>query len=404
MMTIMRLVCAAACGVGLVMTQPAIVVGLAGVGGAGGSIDDGRDTVAGTTKATVQNFGNTVDLIAFASCAREREEQPLWSEIAATKPDLFLFIGDNHYADVWEKDGKMGMRPVEKVERIYEAYEALAAKPGFAALRATVPLMATWDDHDYGANDAGKEFSLREESKKAFFDFYGEPAGSPLREQPGVYSVKSFGKEGRRVQVIMLDTRFNRDSLELATPEQRGNRRGPYRATADSTKTLLGAAQWAWLGEQLREPADVRLIVSSIQVVADEHGFETWGNFPHERRRLYDLIDSTNATGVVFLSGDRHLTEISTDRGGDHRNAGPYPMWDFTSSGLNLKPGIVTDANALRVGPVRREATFGTVKINWGATADQTSIELTALGDKRQLLTRQTVFLSELRKPRPGQQ
>ena len=403
MMMTMRLVCAAVCGVGLTVSQPAPVAGLAGEGGAMVGSGGGNATTANRANAVAQASGPAIDLIAFASCAREREDQPLWSEITAAKPDLFLFIGDNHYADFWEKDGKMGMRPVEKIERIHEAYEALAAKPGFAALRAASPLMATWDDHDFGANDAGTEYPLKEESKKAFFDFYGEPQDSPLRKQPGVYSVRSFGPEGRRVQVIMLDTRFNRDSLERATPEQRGKRRGPYRATADTSKTLLGPEQWAWLGQQLREPADVRLIISSIQVVADEHGFETWGNFPHERQRLYDLIDSTSAAGVLFLSGDRHLTEISADRGREGNRSGPYPMWDFTSSGLNLKPGTVTDVNTLRVGPALRETTFGTVKINWGGTPEQTSIELTALGDKRQLLTRQTVFLSDLRKPRPAQ-
>ena len=79
---------------------------------------------------------------------------------------------------------------------------------------------------------------------------------------------------------------------------------------------MLGEDQWAWLEEQLRTPAEVRLIASSIQVVAEDHGWEKWMNFPHERERLYRLIRETRAEGVVFLSGDRHLAELSMMDGG----------------------------------------------------------------------------------------
>ncbi|MBX9735976.1 MAG: hypothetical protein K2X32_03540, partial [Phycisphaerales bacterium] len=154
----------------------------------------------------------------------------------------------------------------------------------------------------------------------------------------------------------------------------------------------------AWLEEQLRQPADVRIIGSSIQMVADEHGYETWGNIPHERQRFYDLVAKTNASGVVVISGDRHLTEISVDRGSPNRPV-PYPIWDFTSSGMNLDTGSAKDVNTFRVGPVKRESTFGTIQIVWGATPDKTLIELTALGDQSQILTRQTVFLNDLRQP-----
>ena len=343
--------------------------------------------------------------IALGSCAREREAQPIWTEIVQSKPELFLFIGDNHYADFWEKNGKMGMYPVETIDRIHEAYDMLAMQPGYQAILKQCRVLATWDDHDFGANDAGREYPLREPSKQAFFNFYGVPTDSPLRQQPGIYSAHTFGPAGQRVQIILLDTRFDRDKLERATPEARGKRRGPYAATTDTSKQLLSQQQWSWLEQQLRQPADIRIIASSIQVVADEHGFETWGNFPHERQRLYNLIDSTNASGVFFLSGDRHLTEISADRGRTQpgTSAGttlpvPYTMWDFTSSGINLKTAEVTDINTFRVGPARRQTTYGLIDITWGPTPEQTRIDLSAMGESKQLLTRQTLFLADLRK------
>jgi len=331
------------------------------------------------------------DVIAFGSCAREREPQPIWTEILAKRPDLFLFIGDNQYADLWFKDGRMVMEPVEDPERIREAYAELAAKPGFRRMRRACPIMATWDDHDYGANDGGREFALRDESQDIFLDFFGFRDSAPIRDQEGIYHARFFeGPGGERVQVIMLDTRYHRGPLDRAEERPRG--RGPYVPAADRSSTLLGAAQWEWLGDQLAMDADVRVIASSIQVVADEHGWETWGNLPHERARLYDLIDATGAEGVVFVSGDRHLMEISRDASG----AAPYPIWDFTSSGLTQDASPVDEPNAHRVGPVVRETNFGIIRFAWGGAERDTAIHLEGYGDQGQLLTRQTVWLSEL--------
>ncbi|MFG0307494.1 MAG: alkaline phosphatase D family protein [Phycisphaerales bacterium JB040] len=340
--------------------------------------------------------GATLTRIAFGSCARERREQPVWDDILATDPELFLFIGDNQYADFWEKDGEMVMEPVPGPARILEAYLELGTKPGYQALRARCPILATWDDHDYGANDAGSDFAFRAESQELFAGFFGLGADHPVRNgQEGVYQRYTFGPVGRRLQVILLDTRYHRDPLDRASERPRGL--GPYTPTEDETRTMLGEAQWAWLEECLREPAEIRLIASSVQVVAWEHGWETWGNMPHERQRLYDLIDETDASGVFFISGDRHLMEISADRGLRGAEV-PYPMWDFTSSGMT-EDGVreVVDPNSYRVGPVHRRTNFGLIEIDWGQSGGEPSVSFEGYAEGGTLLTRQTVFLSELR-------
>ena len=98
---------------------------------------------------------------AFGSCAKERLPQPIWQTIADTNPQLFLFVGDNMYADNWMADGKtLDYSPVTKPERIAEAYATLAAKPGFAQFRQNTPILAVWDDHDYGADNAGAGFPM----------------------------------------------------------------------------------------------------------------------------------------------------------------------------------------------------------------------------------------------------
>ena len=82
----------------------------------------------------------------------------------------------------------------------------------------------------------------------------------------------------------------------------------------------------------LRQPAEIRLIVSSIQFAPEVHGGECWANMPHEQQRMMDVLKRTRAAGVIFLSGDRHWCEFS-------RMDGPtgYPLWDFTSSSMTQK-------------------------------------------------------------------
>jgi alkaline phosphatase D len=171
--------------------------------------------------------------IAFGSCASQERPQPIWEAVVAGRPDLFLFLGDNIYADTQDMD-------VMRAK-----YAKLAAMPGYQKLRATCPVLATWDDHDYGANDAGAEYPRKAESQRLFLDFFGEPAGSPRRQRPGVYDARVFGPEGRRVQVILLDTRSFRSPLKRRPGAARGE--GRYAPDSEPSATILGEDQWAWL-------------------------------------------------------------------------------------------------------------------------------------------------------------
>ena len=324
-----------------------------------------------------------ISTIAFGSCAREDREQPIWESIVAQRPELFLFIGDNVYVDIPEPPTSMG--------DFAAAYRALAAKPGYQLLLATCPILATWDDHDFGLNDSGVEFPLKKGAQQMLLTFFEERADSPRWRREGVYGSWEFGPEGRRVQVLLLDTRYFRDALRRKPVDQREEGSGPYLPHTSNAPTLLGDEQWAWLEQELSKPADVRLIGSSIQVVASEHGWEGWCNFPHERRRLYELIGRTGAGGVLFLSGDRHLIEISRDE----EPGTPYPMIDFTSSGFNWGENQVDEPNRFRVGPVLRRPNFGVIRIDW--RAQPVSIKLEGLGGDGQRLLEHTVTLDLLR-------
>src|SRR5437762_9465916 len=179
--------------------------------------------------------------IAFGSCASQERPQPIWDAVIATKPELFLFLGNTIYADT------------DNTEVLKAKYAQLAAVPGYQRLLQTCPLVyATWDDHDYGTPDAGADFPNKVASQKAFLEFFREPAESPRRKREGVYVALQFGTERRRVQIILLDTRYFRSPLKRTA--------NGFAPSTDPAATVLGPAQWQWLEEQLRLPADLRLI------------------------------------------------------------------------------------------------------------------------------------------------
>ena len=289
--------------------------------------------------------------IAFGSCARQDKPQPIWDAVVAAKPDIYLSLGDTIYGDS------------EDMAVMKKKYDMLAAIPGWKKLQATCPMLATWDDHDYGVNDGGAEYPKKDESQQLFLDFFGVAKDSPRRKQKGVYSAALFGPAQKRVQVILLDTRYFRSPLKKKAGKTPFNE-GPYEASPDPKATMLGDAQWQWLEEQLKVPAKVRILVSSIQLIPQDHGWEKWMNFPSERERLYKLIKDTRAAGIVCVSGDRHLAELSLMDAGIG-----YPFYDLTSSGLTeaSPKWRKLEVNRHRVATMNHGNNFGLIAIDWNA-------------------------------------
>lgn len=333
-----------------------------------------------------------LERIAFGSCAKQDQPQPIWSAVAAARPERMILLGDNIYGDSED----MGV--------LRAKYALLAAQPGFKALRANCPLLATWDDHDYGANDGGAEYPKRRESQQVFLDFLGEPADSPRRTQEGVYSAVTVGPVGKRTQVVLLDTRYFRSPLKkgFAAGEPGEGVRGIYAPNTDDGATMLGDAQWAWLKQRLEEPAELRIIGSSVQVIPEDHGWECWGNFPREREKLLRLLRETGAGGVVLISGDRHLAEISRLDG-----VLDYPLYEVTSSSLNAPSGNKTprgvrwtnEVNRHRVGQMWLETNFGLILADWESASR--IVRLQVRDEDGNVVLQQRVPLSELQ-PKGG--
>ena len=270
-----------------------------------------------------------LERIGFGSCYKPEKSTPLWADVKKYDPQLWIWLGDNFYND-WA-EGKY-IRFNDDPEAFTKGYEKLKKSEGMAALQALVPdrMMATWDDHDYGRNDGGADYPYKAASKAYFMSFFGVAADAPMRSREGVYDARWITRGGHRIQLLLLDTRSFRSPLvEAKTDVQCPRHRwGPNDAPE---ATMLGAAQWAWLASRLREPADLHLLVSSIQVIPDAHCYEKWANFPRERERLLSQIDGASAP-VLILSGDRHLGEISRLPATAARR---WPLLELTSSGLN---------------------------------------------------------------------
>ncbi|CAK8538487.1 unnamed protein product [Lathyrus sativus] len=347
----------------------------------------GITTVSTTVTASDshKNRENLVSRIAFGSCSNQSAPQPIWDAVADFNPQLFIFMGDNIYGDIKRPFKIFGRErtigPWKNVPRFLPAseqemeakYQKAKSNPGYARVKESAKVIGTWDDHDYGLNDAGKEFHKKETNQKLLLDFLDEPQDSPRRKQAGVYASYTYGPMGKDVKVVLLDTRYHRDPV-------------------GSDGTILGDSQWSWLERELNgPPTAITIIGSSIQVISNLSAtlqplvaMESWGRFPKERDRLFKLIAESKRGGVLFISGDVHFGEITR-----YDCASDYPLFDITSSGLTqsveevvprfLLPLVRFFAwftpSTMRVkGPnckykscVYGQPNFGTIEIDWEA-------------------------------------
>jgi alkaline phosphatase D len=313
--------------------------------------------------------------IAFGSCQTAERDLPILDRIVTERPQLMVYLGDNVYGDAFAGDMSL--------PELRTQYARMSARPEFQRLRAATPMLATWDDHDMAWNDGGRDFTGREMAQRIFERFWGME--DAFIGQDGIWHARTFGPEGRRVQFIMLDTRSGRSPLTRlpqATPK------GRYARSDDANQRMLSDAQWTWLEAQLREPAHIRFVVSSVQVLADGHAWEAWHAMPREQARLHETVRRSGAKGVVFISGDRHLAAL-------YRQQGPigYPAFEMTTSSLNLSFRETSDEmSSNQIGDAYAPINFGMARIDWEARA----LTLQILGGDGAPVREQRVAFAEL--------
>lgn len=319
-----------------------------------------------------------VSRVLVASCIDEEQKLDLLDIMAADKADLTLLIGDNVYGD-YDSTKRYISNDIDLVE-LRESYAELGTSDSFKALRASRPMLATWDDHDYGANDASRDFPFKEFAQRIFENFYGQEAASP----EGVYSSIIAGPEGQRLQVILTDTRYFRSELAYS-PDTKVKGQERYIPTDDESQAMLGDAQWTWLEEELQKPAELRLLISSIQVVPDVHGWEAWATMPKERSRLYGLLTKTQAKNTILVSGDRHAAYLYKK---DVEGLGS--IHEMTTSSINsiyAKTPIPDEYDANQIGDGYAFANYGSIDVDW----EKSAVELSILDEAGDVVRSETV-------------
>eukprot|EP00903_Cladosiphon_okamuranus_P014674 g13601.t1 len=332
----------------------------AGVTAAADGVTSSRSVSTATTFSE-----STITRLAFGSCNKQYLPQPMWKSVEELSPDVWLWIGDAVYVDKFSDGG---------VEKMREAISRQLENKDYQRFLSKVPRVeGVWDDHDYGVNDAGKELSDHPGRVAAFLDFLGAPADDPRRGGATLYSSHDFGEAPKKVRVILLDIRTQRDGYHAFNIAHRKFKfaamigamlrwfSGSFCLGSDYAGSVIGEDQWEWLQGQLENSdASVHVLVSTLQVLTSNPLVESWGHFPHSRKRLLDLLHRTNPAGLVILSGDVHHAELASgwrtsnppDVGVDV-GAGAAESEPSTTSDADLPPGhppIESDAKSSGAG------------------------------------------------------
>lgn len=299
---------------------------------------------------------NTTTLrIAFGSCNDVKNPNLLWDDIIAKKPTTWIWLGDNIYGN--END----------LTVFTKHYAKLLSDTGYNKLKQAISVEGIWDDGDYGPNNGGSNYVYRDSTKNMLLQFLGVGADDERRKRGGVYYSRTLQQNNLSVKMIFLDTRYFRDSLiylkDSIVPNYAGD--------------MLGIDQWNWLAEELKNnTSDVTIIASGIQMLATGHRFEKWSNFPASKQRLFNLLQTYPPKKMFFISGDRHVGEISVLHKPGFKNS----IIDITSSSLTnpwSKPRI--ENNELRKGQLVYPVNFGMIVIH--KSQQQTNVTLSLEGD-----------------------
>jgi alkaline phosphatase D len=273
----------------------------------------------------------------------------------------------------------------ERCVELKRAYETLDAHPSFQGAKAKLPMVAILDDHDYGHNDCNENNPYKDVAKEMFFDFYDIPPTDErrTRQNEGLYSSYEWGPVGKRLQLILLDVRYSRSKFKYDADLW------GYVAYNHSINDMrmLSESQWSWLEEALRRPANVRLVVSSMQVLSrGVWGFEHWALIPNELDRLKRLlkkyctdVSDADLSLPVLLSGGRHIGATYYD--------GQFDLYEVSASswthtvpdgwdpdGYKCEGDECIEEDPARFGGWVAVNNFGVVRANWSERTLEVSL------------------------------
>lgn len=246
-----------------------------------------------------------------ASTSPYGQDPYIFRTMASMKTDFMLWMGDNLYLRPSDYGSAAGM---------YYRYSLQRKSPELAELLRSRPNYAIWDDHDYGENDADRSFELKPVAQQLFRDYWGNKSYGADGDQ-GIYGSYSWSD----CDFFLTDDRSHRAPNRLM--DSIGGK-------PNCDKTFLGAQQLNWLKDKLiSSTATFKFIVAGNQVLNPLNENEAMRHYPCEFNELINFIVSNRIEGVVFLSGDRHYSEVI-----GFQPKGCYTLYDITCSPISSSP------------------------------------------------------------------
>ena len=270
--------------------------------------------------------------IGLGSCLDQDYPQPIWQSIKKEDLNYFIFLGDNVYGDT--RYGSL-----RKMKSAYDKQKKVL--PDFLN---DISIFSIWDDHDFGINDGGADYRFKRRAQELYLDFWEISKDDDRSNREGIYFSKNEIFFDKKFKFIFLDTRFFRSKLK--------GKKSNYIENIEPDATILGNAQWTWLENELKSDFDFLFVFSSIQIIAKDHRFEKWSNFPNERAKLFELLEQFNDKTILF-SGDRH-------RAGIYRKNG---IIEITSSSMNKPGSSFSETDSYLIGKTYPQENFGLLEI-----------------------------------------
>ncbi len=234
-------------------------------------------------------------------------DSSIYVSMAKTKADFMLWLGDNWYTRDVDYYSKWGLW--------YRA-QYVRKQPVLQKFLKSMPHYAIWDDHDFGPNNFGNSYVYKDETRKVFMNYWANPSYG--FEGMGIYTQLAFND----VAFFMLDDRTWRSS---------DNMKDSINGMPNPEKTMYGKEQMRWLKDALLQSkhASFKIIATGSQVLNTYSPYDCFYHYPIEFKELLDFITDNDIKGVIFLTGDRHRSEIIKMERDGH-----YTLYDITVSPL----------------------------------------------------------------------
>ena len=297
-------------------------------------------------------------------------DSSIFETMASTNAAFHLWMGDNWYTREVDFESAWGMNYRPSHERAHKVLQKFMA---------AMPQYAIWDDHDYGPNDAGKAFILKNESRSIFKNYSLNPSYG--EDEKGIYTKISYSD----VDMFLTDDRFFRSHDDM--PDSANGM-----PTTD--KQFFGRTQMEWIKNALLfSSASFKIIVVGSQVMNPLNKYEVMNSYSYEYNELMNFIKTQKINGVLFFSGDRHHSEVIKVEQPNF-----YPLYDVTISPYTAgvsKPSGEEKNNPYRVAGTLVEAqNFGKITVSGDKNNRQLKVDF--LGIKGEQLGTWMVKANEL--------